>query len=95
MNKLASALVLAASAAAAAPFAQAAPVPEPAVQRSVVEDDGVHIEELRVRGLTRSIVVRPKSAGVRPYEIVTGSDGRDLSQDRRAAGQRVWNVLSF
>lgn len=65
------------------------------MQRTVVEDDGVRIEELRVRGLARSIVVRPKAAGVRPYEVVTGQDGRDLSQDRRSAGQRVWNVLSF
>jgi hypothetical protein len=73
----------------------AAPPPEPAVQRTVVEDDGVRIEELRVRGLPRSIVVQPKVAGVRPYEIVTGADGRDLSQDRRSAGQRVWQVLSF
>lgn len=92
MNKLACALLLAV---AALPAAQSAPPPEPAVQHSVIEDDGVRIEELRVRGLTRSIVVRPKTAGVRPYEIVTGNDGRDLSQDRRAAGQRVWNVLSF
>jgi hypothetical protein len=75
--------------------AHAAPPPEPAVRRTVVEDDGVRIEELRVRGLAKSIVVQPKASGVRAYEIVTGQDGRDLSQDRRSAGQRVWQVLAF
>jgi len=68
---------------------------EPTVQRSVIEDDSVRIEELRVRGLLQSITVRPRNSTARPYQIVTGQDGRDLSQDRRAAGQRVWSVLAF
>ena len=69
--------------------------PEPAAQRLVAEDDQVRIEELRVRGQTRSLTVRSKTAGVKPYEIITADGARDLSQDRRATGQRVWHLLSF
>lgn len=68
---------------------------EPRVERTVTEDDGVRIEELRVRGQTRHIIVRSKMAGARPYEILPAEGGRDLSQDKRAIGQRVWSVLSF
>ncbi len=69
--------------------------PEPAVQRTVVEDDGVRIEETRVRGQLQRVVVRSKVAGARPYEIVTGDPARDPAQERRAAGQRVWHIFSF
>jgi hypothetical protein len=79
---------------------QPAPVgpPEPKVQRIVVEDDAVRIEELRVRGQTQRIVVKPKHAA--EYEIVPPTGGRDPSQNRGnqqagAAGQRVWNLLRF
>jgi hypothetical protein len=68
---------------------------EPAVERKVSEDDGVRIEELRVRGETREITVQSKTGNVRSYQIVPAAAGRDLSQDRRATGQRVWTVLSF
>ena len=68
---------------------------EPQVKRIVTEDDGVRIEELRVRGQTQRIVVHSKLTGVRPYEIVPAGQGRDLSQDKRTVGQRVWSVLSF
>ncbi|MBK9362009.1 MAG: hypothetical protein IPM99_13175 [Rubrivivax sp.] len=77
----------------------ASPLPqrggEPIVQRVVTEDDGVRIEELRVRGETRRIVVRSKVGNARPYEVLPAGQGRDLSQDKRAIGQRVWPVLSF
>lgn len=70
---------------------------EPQVQRSVIEDDSVRIEELRVRGLNTSLVVKPKHAA--QYEVVPTPGGRDPSQGRigsqGAAGQRVWNVLKF
>lgn len=69
--------------------------PEPAVQRTVVEDDGVRIEETRVRGQVTRVVVRSKITGARPYEILTGDAARDPAQERRAAGQRVWHILSF
>ena len=72
---------------------------EPRVQRIVVEDDNARVEELRVRGETQRIVVKPKVAGARPYEILPADGGRDMSagpsSERGAAGQRVWNVLSF
>jgi hypothetical protein len=71
---------------------------EPKVQRTVIEDDNVRIEELRVRGLNTSLVVKPKHAA--EYEVVPTPGGRDPSQGGRggsqgAAGKRVWNVLKF
>jgi hypothetical protein len=69
--------------------------PEPAVQRSVQEDDGVRIEELRVRGVNQRLVVQPKAASAPAYEIVPADPGRDAAQDRRSAGQRVWRLFSF
>jgi hypothetical protein len=75
--------------------AAAVAAPEPAVQRQVLEDDGVRIEELRVRGVNQRLVVRPKGEGSREYEILPAEPGRDAAQDRRAAGQRVWRLFSF
>lgn len=81
-----------ASAAVASP---AAPV-EPKVIASTIEDDNIRIEELRVRGESRRLVVRQKNNPLPSYEIVPAEGGRDPSQrTRSAAGQRVWNVLSF
>jgi hypothetical protein len=68
---------------------------EPKIQRTVVEDDHVRIEELRVRGQVRRIVVSPKASGVPPYEIVPPDAGRDASQAKGLSGQRLWPVLSF
>lgn len=101
-STLCAALLWPALACAAAPLppaavesaASAAQPGEPNVQRSVIEDDGNRIEELRVRGQTERIVVRLKDGG-RAYEILPANGGRDLSQDKRAIGQRVWSVLSF
>jgi hypothetical protein len=72
--------------------------PEPKVQRIVIEDEAVRIEELRVRGQTQRIVVKPKNAA--EYEIIPAAGGRDPSQNRAgqqagAGGQRVWNLLKF
>jgi hypothetical protein len=79
--------------------AAAAQVPsraEPEIKRTVVEDDKVRIEELRVRGQVQRITVSPKAAGVRPYEIVPPDAGRDASQQSKGlSGQRVWQVFSF
>jgi len=85
-------------AALAAPALVAAPAddkPEPAVQKIVTEDDGVRIEELRFRGETRSITVKSKIRGARPYEIVPPTGARDPSQAGSTTGQRVWNVFAF
>jgi hypothetical protein len=72
-------------------------VQEPKVQRTVVEDDSVRIEELRVRGLNTSLVVKPKGAA--EYEVVPMPGGRDPSfgpaGSQGTAGQRVWNILKF
>ena len=70
--------------------ADAKPVPEPAVQRLVSEDDQVVVEELRVRGQTQSITVKSKIPGVAPYRIVPATGARDPSQPGGTTGQRVW-----
>jgi hypothetical protein len=72
---------------------------EPAVQRSVFEDDGSRIEELRVRGQTRRINVLPKVGPRAGYEIIVGDGLREPpaggNADKGAIGQRVWHVFSF
>lgn len=83
----------------AAPVAAPAPAGEPAVRRSVVEDDNARIEELRVRGAVRSIVVQPKGPIKAEYEVLPIDAGRDVSDGpnsaKGAAGKRVWRVLTF
>jgi hypothetical protein len=63
-----------------------------------VDGDGTRIEELRVGGQTRRMVVHPKD-GTRPYEIQLLDAGRDTAAKsgpgRGGAGQRVWPVLAF
>jgi hypothetical protein len=68
---------------------------EPSVQRALIEDDRVRIEELRVRGQVRRLVVQPKVEGVRAYEIEPPDPGRDTTAARGGSGQRVWRVLGF
>lgn len=72
---------------------------EPKVELLVTEDDAVRIEELRVRGQVQRITVTPKTGGKVSYQIIPGDSSRDVaagtSASRGAAGQRVWNVLSF
>ena len=78
----------------AAGIAPAAPPPEPEVMQRVIEDDGVRIEELRVRGRTQRIVVQSKVGEVRPYQILLSDE--PMEQRRSAGGgQRVWQILSF
>lgn len=96
MNKpCCAALVFACIAAPALAESPGASSAEPKVQRTVIEDDGARIEELRVRGQVVRVVVRPKTGGGRVYEILPQHSGRDPSQPQQQAGQRVWNVLSF
>ena len=79
------------------PLPSAAPT-EPAVVRTVIEDDGARIEELRVRGEVQRITVRSKAGGA-AYEVLPASGARDPSQGMagtgQTAGRRVWNLLSF
>lgn len=70
---------------------------EPGVQETVIEDDGARIDELKVRGRAKRIVVKPKTGPA--YEIIPPGSGSDISQGARgtngAVGKRVWPVLSF
>jgi hypothetical protein len=79
-------------------WSAAAQVPtrsEPVIKKTVIEDDQVRIEELRVRGQLQRITVSPKASGVQPYQIVP-PEGRDLSQQSKGiSGQRMWQFLSF
>ncbi len=84
-----------AQAAPAAPPPQKKAPPEPAVEHLVAEDANVRIDELRVRGQTRSTVVTSKIPGVKPYAILPSSAANDPSQPGDAGGQRVWNVFHF
>jgi hypothetical protein len=72
---------------------------EPAVQRTVIEDEGSRIDELKVRGQTQRITVQPKVGTNKAYQIITSDGARSLSDSHGAAngsaGKRVWNVLSF
>lgn len=70
-------------------------VPEAKVQRIVVEDDRVRIDELRIRGQTRRIVVQPKLPGAPAYQIGTNTDARDPSMDPRSEGRTLWQIFSF
>ena len=83
--------------AAAAPAWPADP-PEPKVQRTVIEDDGARIEELRVRGQAVSITVTPKRGKAPAYQVVPADAAHDTSTPltrNGMAGQRVWSVMSF
>ena len=93
-------------ASAAAPTAAWAAARAPAPRNSavagdglrVIEDDTVRIEETRQRGQLARITVQPKSgsgSALKGYEINVGAGGRDPSQDKSGAGQRVWSVLRF
>ena len=101
---VAAALLLPALALAGAPVVEPAAadkpkVPEPNVQLTVIEDDLNRVEQLNVRGQTRSVVVTTKGPLANTYEIHVGDPSRDPfpgSDSRRAAaGQRVWRVFSF
>jgi hypothetical protein len=85
-----------AAAAASAPAAAAsAPSAAGTVTRTVIEDEGVRIEETRLRGLPQRITVHSKVGGAAPYEILVAPPGRDATQGRGAAGQRAWSIFDF
>jgi hypothetical protein len=89
------ALVAAAPLARAAEEAPAQRTPaEPQVLNQVTEDDNVRIEELRVRGQTRRLTVKPKIPGMNAYEIAAPEPGRAPGDDPKA-GQRVWWSITF
>jgi hypothetical protein len=65
------------------------------LQRRVIEDDGVRIEETRLRGAATHITVQSKLPGARPYQIQVAPAGRDRSEPRGGAGQRAWTLFDF
>jgi len=69
--------------------------PDESLQRRIIEDEGVRIEETRLRGAPQRITVQSKVGNAREYEILVGRGGRDTSQDRGAAGQRAWSVFGY
>jgi len=77
----------------------ASPLPqrggEPQVKRVISEDESTRIDELRVRGITRRVVVQSKLPGAPAYEIGSASDGRDSTQDRRSDGRSLWQLFAF
>ena len=82
-----------------APAAEAAPLVETApatkskdarVEHLVTEDSQVRIEETRVRGVTKKIIVHSKIPGVGSYEIQPRDPSVDPENDR-AAGMRLFN----
>ena len=79
--------------------AQVASPTEPAVQHIVIEDKGSKIDELRVRGQTRHVIVTPKVGVTKSYEITVSRTGRIPVEGAAGidgtVGQRVWNVLAF
>ncbi len=83
------------AAAPAVPAASAAARDAGTPTLTVIEDDGVRIEETRLRGQAQRIVVQSKVGGVRAYEIIVAPGGRDPSQDRGATGQRAWSLFNF
>jgi hypothetical protein len=81
------------------PAQSATPAGEPEVQRTVIEDEGSRIDELKVRGQTQRLTVQPKVGTTKAYQIITSDGTRSLSDSHGAAngstGKRVWQVLSF
>jgi hypothetical protein len=75
-------------------IAQPLETPEPAVVRTVTQDDQVRIEETRVRGAVQRIVVQQKGGG--SYEITPPSATSDPSRSPTPrSGERRWRLLSF
>lgn len=74
--------------------------PEPAIQRTVIEDRGTRIDELRVRGQLQKVTVSPKG-GAPGYEVLTTDDGQSAAtggasgRSLGSSGKRVWKVLGF
>jgi len=75
--------------------ASAAAIDAGATMLTVIEDDGVRIEETRSRGQVQRITVQSKLGDAKPYEIIVGPGGRDPSKDRGAVGQSAWSLFDF
>jgi hypothetical protein len=69
----------------------APPANEAAATRTVVEDEAVRIEEVKVRGQVQRITVHSKLRGVAPYQIVPPNAAREPGAPGQLAGQRLWS----
>jgi hypothetical protein len=76
---------------AAAPAAPREEAPEPKVERIVVQDDAMRIDELRVRGVTQSVSVSPKNA---PQYNVAPTTPAKPPEDK-SQGRRTWRLFWF
>ncbi len=71
------------------------------IERLTVEDGGSRVDELRVGGQTKSITVKPKSAGggIPEYEVTPNNGIRDGGPSRAGAesfqAPRVWKLGTF
>lgn len=77
----------------APPLVETAPatkVKDAKVEHLVTEDSQVRIEETRVRGVTKKIVVHSKIPGMGSYEIQPKDPGVDPENDH-GAGMRLFN----
>lgn len=82
------------AATASAPAQQAKPQADrPHI--TVIEDDGVRIEEHRVRGTVTRVTVQSKVGGAPAYEIQVAPPGRESMSDRGSTGKRTWSLLRF
>ena len=79
----------------AAPAASAAAKAGGGLQKLVIEDDAVRIEETRLNGQPQRITVQSKVPGAKAYEILLAPGGKDPSQHRGAANQRAWSLFDF
>ncbi|MEY4560823.1 MAG: hypothetical protein RLZZ618_100 [Pseudomonadota bacterium] len=64
---------------------------ESVVQNVIVEDEGMRVDELKVRGETQRITVQTKGVLKSRYEVLVPQYGRTGG----LAGHRVWSVLAF
>jgi lipopolysaccharide export system protein LptA len=96
---LAASVAMAASPTTAVPTSAAAPVASAAAQgavdKRVIQDGQVLIEETRVQGQAQSVTVTSKLPGVKAYEVIQPPLGKDPSQDKGAAGKRIWSLFDF
>ena len=69
--------------------APAAPSKDAKIEHLVTEDSQVRIEETRVRGVTKKIVVHSKIPGMGSYEIQPRDPGVDPANDK-SAGMRLF-----
>jgi hypothetical protein len=76
-------------------------VAEAKIEEIVTEDDRARIEELRVRGEVKRVMVRLKNSVMPDYEILLSDAQYELRPGlshgvrRGVTGTRVWRVLDF